>query len=90
MPNHVHMIIILDDDRAIRESPLRRSVLSQMIGYLKSNVTKSIREINPQANVWQRSFHDHIIRNEEDYLRIWEYINENPAKWVEDKYFVRT
>ena len=38
-------------------------------------------------DLWQTSYHDHIIRNEDDYLRIWKYIDENPAKWMEDKYY---
>jgi REP element-mobilizing transposase RayT len=38
-------------------------------------------------SVWQRSFHDHIIRDEDDYLRIAEYIQNNPAKWLEDCYY---
>jgi len=37
--------------------------------------------------VWQRSYYDHIIRDEQDYLRIWQYIAENPSKWREDRYF---
>ena len=37
--------------------------------------------------IWQKSFHDHIIRNEEDYLSVWQYINENPARWREDRYY---
>ena len=37
--------------------------------------------------VWQRSYYDHIIRNETDYLKIWNYIDENPLKWEFDKYY---
>ena len=37
--------------------------------------------------VWQRGYHDHIIRSEADYLRIWDYIDTNPAKWREDCYY---
>ncbi|MCI9264304.1 MAG: hypothetical protein HFF06_06985 [Oscillospiraceae bacterium] len=37
--------------------------------------------------LWQTTFYDHIIRNEADYLRIWNYIDMNPAKWPEDEYF---
>lgn len=37
--------------------------------------------------IWQKSYHDHIIRNEKDYQKIWEYIDTNPLKWEEDKYF---
>ena len=87
MPNHIHMIVVLGNERAIRESPLRRSVISQMIGYLKAGITKNIRQINVQMTVWQRGYHDYIIRNEADYRRIWQYIDENTAKWTEDKYY---
>ena len=41
MPNHIHMIIVLGYELVIRESPLRRFALSQMVGYLKSNTTKT-------------------------------------------------
>jgi len=37
--------------------------------------------------MWQKSYHDHIIRDEDEYRRIWQYIDENPAKWTEDKYY---
>jgi REP element-mobilizing transposase RayT len=38
-------------------------------------------------NIWQRSFLEHVIRNERDYREIWEYIDANPGKWVEDRYY---
>ena len=41
----------------------------------------------PGRKLWQRSYYDHVIRNEADYLRIWQYIDENPAKWAEDEYY---
>ena len=37
--------------------------------------------------IWQKGFYDHVIRNEADYLRIWAYIDQNPAKWREDRYY---
>ena len=36
--------------------------------------------------LWQKSFHDHVIRGEADYRRIWSYIDANPRKWREDCY----
>lgn len=36
--------------------------------------------------IWHRSFHDHIIRNEGEYQKIWEYIDTNPLKWQLDCY----
>ena len=44
----------------------------------QTNNTKGI-------HIFQRSFYDHIIRNEDDYQKIWNYIEVNPAKWKEDK-----
>ena len=40
-----------------------------------------------QTDLWQDGFHDHIIRNEADYLRIWSYMDQNPSKWREDCYY---
>ena len=39
------------------------------------------------ANIFQRSFHDHIIRGEDDYKKIWEYIDTNPVKWQDDCFY---
>ncbi len=52
---------------------------------LKEVVTKSIG-----YSIWQKGYHDHIIRGEADYLRIWNYIDTNPAKWREDCYYTET
>ena len=38
-------------------------------------------------NIWQSRSYDHVIRNEQDYLRIWQYIESNPARWKEDKLY---
>ena len=77
----------LNDDRAIRESPLRRSIVSKAVGYLKMNSSKQIKEMYHISDIWQRNYHDHIIRNETEYLKIWQYIYENPYRWLEDCYY---
>lgn len=48
------------------------------------------RLINCQigTNIWQRGYYDHIIRNEDDYRNIYQYIENNPAHWAEDKYYI--
>lgn len=43
---------------------------------------------NKYKNLWQRNYYEHIIRNETDYLEIWNYIDENPIKWDEDEYYL--
>ena len=89
MPNHVHLLLIIRAERALREAPLRdkRSALSKVVGYLKMNSSKQIHVLAPALTVWQRSYHEHVIRNEQDYLEIWNYIDGNPSKWAEDRYY---
>ena len=70
--------------------PARSPVaLSEVMRQFKSF---SARRVNTArgtsgAPVWQRGYHDHIIRNDADYLRIWDYIDTNPAKWREDRFY---
>jgi REP element-mobilizing transposase RayT len=63
--------------------------LSEIVRQFK---TFSARRINESLNVkgtpvWQRNYHEHIIRNEADYLRIANYVEANPLRWQEDYYF---
>lgn len=89
MPNHIHMIVFINDVRAIRESPLQaRSLISKIIGYIKMNSSKEIHLFLPDKKLWQRNYFDHIIRDDNDYLNIMEYIQTNPGKWTEDRFFV--
>ena len=80
MPNHIHLILCLP---AGGNNDAR-----QVIGQFKSGVTRAIRAHFPNMQVWQRSFHDHVIRNDEDYRRIWNYIDGNPLCWEKDCFFV--
>ena len=84
MPNHIHAIIIIDKYTA-GASPC--PTLSEVICSFKSITTRKCHNINPDQKIWQTSFHDHIIRGEDDYFEIWEYIDGNPAKWTEDCYY---
>ena len=84
MPNHIHLLFMMlqqTENHALTEN---RSYLSKIVGYLKMNVTKEIHRINRNEIVWQRSYHDKIIRDEKQYLRIWKYIHENPMIWQFD------
>jgi putative transposase len=60
-----------------------------LIRGFKSSVTTKINTIRntPQNPVWQSNYHDHIIRNQAEYLKIWQYIDTNPLKWQEDCYY---
>jgi len=52
-------------------------------------VTTKINTIlnKPQNPIWQRGYYEHIIRNEQSYQEIYEYITTNPLKWREDTYY---
>ena len=81
------MIISIESDNpcGASGSPLpTNSKLSRHIGTLKRFCNQQIG-----ANIWQTGFHDHIIRNEEDYLHHLQYIEENPRKWLigKDEYY---
>ena len=88
MPNHIHMIITLNEDERGRIEGVGRAMraptISRIINQMKGYVTKQIG-----FSIWQKLFHDEIIRNEEAYRNIWQYIENNPAKWAEDEYFVK-
>ena len=86
MPNHIHTIIILDS-KAAGASP--RPTLSDIMCAYKSLTTRECNKISNVSGrkVFQESFYDKVIRNEEGYLEIWQYIDENPRKWQNDEYF---
>jgi putative transposase len=99
MPNHVHGILIIDDNdniRATHASPLqiksnsntgpKPGSVGAVVGAFKSATTKQINQARstPGAKVWQRNYHDRIIRNDDELNRIREYIINNPANWDSD------
>ena len=80
MPNHIHAIFDIQKSG-------NQTDLNVVIGQYKMAVTKKIRFQNSGFVVWQRSFHDHIIRNQSGYEKIWNYIEDNPRKWKEDCFY---
>ncbi len=89
MPNHFHAIIEIK--RADMESaPTISEIVQEFKRYSTVEYIKLVKEklLPPfDKQIWQRSFHDHIIRNEYDYREIWEYIDTNPMKWDEDCFY---
>ena len=80
MPNHLHMIIILcSKDRRSKTAPIISRIVQQFKGVISKQLGFSL---------WQKSFYDHIIRNQQEYERIYEYIETNPIKWKEDEYYI--
>jgi putative transposase len=78
MPNHIHLLLCLSEGGRAMRAP----TISTVVNQLKGTVTKRAERM-----IWQKSFHDHIVRGEKDYLEIWEYIESNPWKWTEDCFY---
>ena len=96
MPNHIHIIIEIRRELPVNILEQREHGIPEIIRQIKTFSSKRINELRkrngyepfPTNGIWQKSYHDHIIRNDEDYRRIWQYIDDNPAKWKEDRYYV--
>lgn len=65
--------------------PQRKNLASIIRGF-KSTVKKQSFAINPEFG-WQARFHDHVIRNEWEYINIENYIMNNPKSWKEDCFY---
>ncbi len=87
MPNHVHGVIRISEHANVPPVSLVR-----LVAWYKTMTTNAyIRGVKANSwkrfsgTLWQRSFYDHVVRNEEDLNRIRQYILDNPARWAEDQ-----
>jgi REP element-mobilizing transposase RayT len=98
MPNHIHGIIKIDrpgNTAPFTELPKTltqerfqhpgENSISSIMGSYKSVVSKNAHLINPDF-AWQSRFHDHIIRDEDEFKRIKNYIRDNQKNWKDDKF----
>lgn len=76
MPNHIHLIIFIYEDSNGRTQ--FAPTISRIIKQFKGSITKQIG-----FSIWQKSFYDRIIRNEKEYQEVWNYIHNNPLKYLE-------
>ena len=91
MSNHVHGILIIkNNDNNKREDARPSPTLSDIICSFKSKCTVECvkyfkqNNLNISGKIWQRSFHDHVIRNESSLKAVKKYISENPKNWEQD------
>ncbi|MEM6347774.1 MAG: transposase, partial [Bacteroidota bacterium] len=100
MPNHFHAIIIFDTPvlplhngrfpfNGNETTPFRSPSqnLSSILRGFKASCTKQIRKIGIHDFRWQKSYHDHIVRDYSSLELIRKYILNNPVKWQEDELF---
>ena len=81
MPNHVHLLLQINTDANGRS--MIAPTISTVVRLMKGAVSK-------QAGffAWQKGFYDHVIRGNQDYIDVWNYIDGNPGKWTEDKLYI--
>ena len=77
MPNHVHLLL-----RIVNQEGMKQVSVSTVVQQMKGYVTKKAGR-----PVWQKLFYDHVIRNDADYRIRWQYIENNPYRWLEDRYY---
>jgi len=88
MPNHLHGIIFL---KSITQTPDRPTLGDTMDWFKTMTTNEYIRKVRHSGwrgfpgRLWQRDFHDHIIRDEEELKSIREYIRQNPVRWAWDR-----
>ena len=85
MPNHVHLLLCIP---GCGNGPSGRTVptvskIGRFVGTFKRLCNRECG-----MDLWQSRSYDHIIRGDKDYREIWEYIDNNPAKWAEDRFYV--
>ena len=77
-----YFVTICTEDRKCILSDITVGAVPNAVSALKRLVNRALGR-----NIWQRSYHDHVIRGEADYREIWQYIDTNPARWAEDRYY---
>ncbi len=82
MPNHVHVLLSVNETGTSRSPSPTNEVVPTFVGTLKRFVNREVGD-----NIFQRSYNDHIIRNERDYIEHYTYIENNPLKWESDELY---
>ncbi|MEL6248944.1 MAG: transposase [Cyanobacteria bacterium J06627_15] len=95
MPNHVHGLLVLDDklwqnsEKPEYIAEFGKAVpgsIPTVIRTYKAAVTRQIREIQAcRVRVWQRGYHERIVRNDNALHRVRRYILNNPMMWNRDR-----
>ena len=80
MPDHIHLLITIHDGHPERCVTTRTSEIARFVGTFKRFCNKEYG-----SNIWQSRYYDHVIRNQQDYNEVWEYIENNPTKWAINK-----
>ncbi|KAB7726102.1 hypothetical protein F5984_24790 [Rudanella paleaurantiibacter] len=88
MPNHVHGLLCIkkpdyDGWQPNAFGPQRQNLASIIRGYKVGVTTFAVQQQIEFG--WQTRYHDRVVRNADELLRIQKYIRENPAHWATDQ-----
>ncbi len=78
---------IPENEYQSHQSPQKIKSISELMGALKTTSSKKIHLAGNLQFQWQRSFHDHIVKSENAYWNIYNYITQNPEKWDGDIFY---
>lgn len=84
MPNHVHLLVYVsleNEDHTVSE------LMKKLKGVSAARVRREALLPPGLRSVWQKGFHDQVIRNDAHLDQVRKYIADNPRKWEEDEYF---
>lgn len=93
MPNHIHMILfVYGTEKGLTKDTIiynENENIKKAMGWFKYMATKEINQAFGRnfTRIFQRSYHDHIIRGKFDYQKIWNYIHTNPLLWRKDCFY---
>ena len=88
MPNHIHILLSVQGQSGTPvptddcEIDNKNSTVAKFVSTFKRFCNKEYGE-----NIWQNRYYDHVIRNQQDYNDIWEYIEFNPTQWKKDSLY---
>ena len=82
MPNHIHILLFVDTFEHTSGNP-ENAIIPKTVSGFKRLCHKRIG-----YDVFQRNYHDHIVRDQHHFEIIWNYIEDNPRRWKEDIFFI--
>ena len=80
MSNHVHLLLMIQREQGGRT--LCAPTISLVVKQMKEMVTKDLG-----YSIWQKSFHDHVVRTQHGFEMIWQYIDTNPQNRHKDCFY---
>ena len=83
MPDHIHLLITVRKGQSGTPVPTRNGRIDNRNSTISKFVSTFKRFCNKEygEDIWQGRYYDHVIRNQQDYNEIWQYIENNPKKW---------